>query len=129
MSLRIDISNIIDLQPSLTVNECIISCVNHHDIIIDPICFSLCMKEQVHGDYKVKADQQDKVMCHSKHHEVSIGFSHSHFVLPIPLQLAPSFSTPVCCVSYYLHFEFVTTSESGVKQEIPKVINTINNSQ
>jgi len=81
---------------------------------------SLCMKEQVHGDYKVKVDQQDKVMCHSKHHEVSIGFSHSHFVLPVPLQLSPSFSTPVCCVSYYLHFEFVTTAEPGAKQEIPK---------
>ena len=49
------------------------------------VLFSLCMKEQVHGDYKVKADQQDKVMVHSKHHEVCVGFSHSHFVLPIPL--------------------------------------------
>ena len=34
--------------------------------------FSLCMKEQVHGDYKVRVDQQDRVLCHSKHHEVRI---------------------------------------------------------
>ena len=34
--------------------------------------FSLCMKEQVHGDYKVRVDQQDRVLCHSKHHEVLI---------------------------------------------------------
>ena len=30
------------------------------------------MKEQVHGDYKVRVDQQDRVLCHSKHHEVTI---------------------------------------------------------
>jgi len=81
---------------------------------------SLCMKEGVHGNYKVKWDQQDKVIAHSRHHEVCIGFSHSHFVLPIPLHLAPSFATPVCCISYYLHFEFVTTDDSGGKQEVPK---------
>ena len=84
------------------------------------ILFSLCMKEQVHGDYKVKDDQQDKIISHSKHHEVCIGFSHSHFVLPIPLQLAPSFTTPVCCVSYYLHFEFVTSPAPGSRQEVPR---------
>ena len=48
--------------------------------------------------------------------KVSIGFSHSHLVLPVPLQLAPSFSTPVCCVSYYLHFQFVTTPTPATKQ-------------
>ena len=71
---------------------------------------SLCMAEKVSGDHKVKEDQQDKILSHSRHHEVSLGFDHSHFVLPVPLQLAPSFSTPVCSVSYYLHFEFVTTA-------------------
>ena len=30
------------------------------------------MKEQVHGDYKVRVDQQDRVLCLSKHHEVRI---------------------------------------------------------
>ena len=98
------------------------------------------MKEQVHGDYKVRVDQQDRVLCHSKHHEVriilflysvtypatitlkvSIGFSHSHLVLPVPLQLAPSFSTPVCCVSYYLHFQFVTTPTPATKQVINNI--------
>ena len=77
------------------------------------------MKEQVHGDYRVKVDQQDKVMAHSKHHEVCVGFSHSHFVVPIPLQLAPSFSTPVCCVSYYLHFQFVTSLGSRTGRRCP----------
>ena len=48
--------------------------------------------------------------------KVSIGFSHPHLVLPVPLQLAPSFSTPVCCVSYYLHFQFVTTPTPATKQ-------------
>ena len=81
---------------------------------------SLCQAEQVAGEHKVREDQQDKILTHSKHHEVSLGFAHSHFVLPVPLQLAPSFSTPVCSISYYLHFEFVTTASKGEKQEVPE---------
>lgn len=81
---------------------------------------SLCQAEQVEGSHRVKEDQQDKILTHSKHHEVSLGFAHSHFVLAVPLGLAPSFSTPVCTVSYYLHFEFVTTAGKGEKQEVPQ---------
>ena len=81
---------------------------------------SLCQAEKVSGEYRVKEDQQDKILTHSKHHEVSLGFAHSHFVLPVPLQLAPSFCTSVCTVSYYLHFEFVTTAGKGEKQEVPE---------
>lgn len=100
-----------DIVASLDFTAGTVQCVQYS--------VSLCMKEQVHGDYKVRVDQQDRVLCHSKHHEVSIGFSHSHLVLPVPLQLAPSFSTPVCCVSYYLHFQFVTTPTPATKQDVP----------
>ena len=81
---------------------------------------SLCQAEKVSGEHKVREDQQDKILTHSKHHEVCLGFAHSHFVLPVPLQLAPSFSTSVCTVSYYLHFEFVTTAGRGEMQEVPE---------
>ena len=44
------------------------------------------MKEQVHGDYKVRVDQQDRVLCHSKHHEVTI----IYFIFSICLFNHPS---------------------------------------
>ena len=81
---------------------------------------SLQLREAIEQEYRVKEDQQDKLVTHSKHHEVCIGFSHSHMVLPIPLQLAPSFSTPICSVSYILHFEFVTSVSGSVKQPVPE---------
>ena len=101
-----------DIVASLDLTVGTLDCVQYS--------VSLCMAEKVSGDHKVKEDQQDKILSHSRHHEVSLGFDHSHFVLPVPLQLAPSFSTPVCSVSYYLHFEFVTTASRGEKQEVPQ---------
>ena len=58
--------------------------------------------------FRVKEDQPAKLTGHSKQHEVCLGLSHSHMVLPIPLQLSPSFATNVCSLQYQLHFEFVT---------------------
>jgi len=81
---------------------------------------SLQLREGIEQEYRVKEDQQDKLVTHSKHHEVCLGFSNSHMVLPIPLQLAPSFSTPICSVSYILHFEFVTSVSGTAKQPVPE---------
>jgi len=81
---------------------------------------SLQLKEGIEAEYRVKEDQQDKIVTHSKHHEVCLGFSQSHMVLPIPLQLAPTFSTPICSVSYILHFEFVISVNGSAKQPVPE---------
>merc|ERR1719244_171451 len=81
---------------------------------------SLQLVETVEQSYKVKQEQGDKVVTHSKHHEVCLGFSHSHMVLPIPLQLAPSFTTPVCSVNYNLHFEFVISADGIECQPVPE---------
>jgi len=81
---------------------------------------SLQLREGIEPEYRVKEDQQDKLVTHSKHHEVCLGFSHSHMVLPVPLQLAPSFSTPICSVSYILHSSFVTSVSGVVKQPVPE---------
>jgi len=80
---------------------------------------SLQLREGIEQEYRVKEEQQDKMVTHSKHHEVCLGYSHSHMVLPIPLQLSPSFSTPICSVSYILHFEFVTSVSGVFKQPVP----------
>ena len=101
-----------DIVASLDLTVGTLDCVQYS--------VSLCMAEKVMAEHRVREDQQDKILSHSRHHEVSLGFDHSHFVLPVPLHLAPSFSTPVCSVSYYLHFEFVTTASKGEKQEVPE---------
>ena len=81
---------------------------------------SLQLVESIEEDYRVKKDQADKIVTHSRHHEVCLGYSQSHMALPIPLTLAPSFATPVCSVSYLLHFEFVTSVEGLNPQPIPE---------
>jgi len=81
---------------------------------------SLQLVETIEPAYRVKEDQGDKVVTHSKHHEVCLGFSHSHMVLPVPLQLAPSFATPICGVSYNLHFEFVISVDEIENQPVPE---------
>ena len=81
---------------------------------------SLQLVESIEEGYRVKADQADKIVTHSRHHEVCLGYSQSHMALPIPLTLAPTFATPVCSVSYLLHFEFVTSGEGLDEQGVPE---------
>jgi len=81
---------------------------------------SLQQLEAIEPGHKAAAEQQDKVITTSKHHEVCLGFSHSHMVLPIPLALSPSFSTPLATVSYSLHFEFVLSPGGLEHQPVPQ---------
>jgi len=80
---------------------------------------SLQSIEAVEARMKVREDQPDKVVNQSKQHEVCLGFAHSHLVLPVPLNLTPSFSTNICKVHYMLHFEFVTSVKGVAKQTVP----------
>lgn len=81
---------------------------------------SLQSIETVEKDYRVKDDQDAKSVSHNKHHEVCIGFATSHMALPIPLHLAPSFSTQICNLQYILHFEFVTSVTEIPPQPVPE---------
>jgi len=81
---------------------------------------SLQLVETIEEGYRVREDQLSKVVTHSRHHEVCLGYSHSHMAVPVPLTLAPSFATPVCSVSYILHFEFVTAAEGVAEQGVPE---------
>jgi len=81
---------------------------------------SLQQVEAIEQEHKAAAEQQDKVVTASKHHEVCLGFSHSHMVLPVPLSLSPSFSTSLATVSYSLHFEFVLSTEGLQTQAVPQ---------
>lgn len=50
-----------------------------------------------------------KITNFTKHHEICIGLLQTQMILPIPLQVTPSFSTEVVEVRWRLHFQFVTT--------------------
>jgi len=80
---------------------------------------SLQSIESVEPKFRVNEDQPSKVVNQSKQHEVCLGFSQSHLILPIPLHLTPSFSTNICRMEYRLHFEFVSSVSGLEKQEIP----------
>ncbi|XP_037049692.1 RAB6A-GEF complex partner protein 2 [Bradysia coprophila] len=59
------------------------------------------------------AEVSGKIMNFTKHHEVCVGLLQTQMILPVPLHVTPSFSTPLVDVRWRLHFEFVTsTSES-----------------
>jgi len=81
---------------------------------------SLQSVEEVQDQFKAKEDLPDKVVNQSKQHEVCLGFSQSHLVLPVPLHLTPSFSTNICKMKYILHFEFVTSVRGLELQGIPE---------
>jgi len=83
---------------------------------------SLQSVETVQPKFRVKEDQSAKVVNQSKQHEVCLGFTQSHLVLPIPLHLTPSFSTNICKMEYTLHFEFVTSVSGLARQEIPEEV-------
>ena len=55
---------------------------------------SLCAKEEIAMEHRARPEQGERVIPASKQQEVCLGFQHTHLVLPIPLHLAPSFSSP-----------------------------------
>lgn len=51
-----------------------------------------------------------KITNFTKHHEICIGLMQTQMILPIPLQVTPSFVTDLVDVRWRLHFQFVTTT-------------------
>lgn len=63
-----------------------------------------------------------KVTNFTKHHEICIGLLQTQMILPIPLQVTPSFSTDLVEVRWRLHFQFVTTlSDDLMPSDGPEV--------
>lgn len=54
-----------------------------------------------------------KITEHSKYHEVTIGLELTHIILPVPLNVTPSFKTDQVEVRWRLHFQFVTSTNQG----------------
>jgi len=90
------------------------------DLVCVQYSVSLQLIEAIQPEFKAKEETVDRVTTQTRHHEVCLGYSHSHMSLPVPLTLAPSFATNVCSVSYNLHFEFVTSVGAFPLQGIPE---------
>ncbi|XP_022920364.1 RAB6A-GEF complex partner protein 2 [Onthophagus taurus] len=60
-------------------------------------------------------NKQTKISTYSKHHEVCLGLKYTQVILPIPLHVTPAFSTKLVSLKWRLHFEFVTSTNSGLQ--------------
>uniref|UniRef100_U5EY67 Putative retrograde golgi transport protein rgp1 n=1 Tax=Corethrella appendiculata TaxID=1370023 RepID=U5EY67_9DIPT len=54
----------------------------------------------------------------TKHHEVCLGLSQTQMILPVPLYVTPTFSTDLVEVKWRLHFQFVTSTNEELNQQI-----------
>ncbi|KAF4525037.1 hypothetical protein B566_EDAN001950 [Ephemera danica] len=85
---------------------------------------ALQSEEEVAPGHRRHPNQQAAVVVYSKAHEVCLGLLHSHLSLPIPLYLAPTFSTGLVSLKWRLHFEFVTSLEPNPDLNcVPEITN------
>ncbi|XP_059486249.1 RAB6A-GEF complex partner protein 2 [Neocloeon triangulifer] len=72
---------------------------------------ALQSEEEIEEGRRHHPNQAPAVSISSKAHEVCLGLQNSHLCLPIPLHLAPTFSTNLVSLKWKLHFEFVISVE------------------
>ncbi|KAB7497112.1 RAB6A-GEF complex partner protein 2 [Armadillidium nasatum] len=65
-----------------------------------------------------KENQRPVVVPYTKTHEVCLSFSHTNFLLTIPLSVTPTFSTDIVKLRWSIHFEFVLNI-GGEAQSLP----------
>uniref|UniRef100_A0A182RNN1 RAB6A-GEF complex partner protein 2 n=1 Tax=Anopheles funestus TaxID=62324 RepID=A0A182RNN1_ANOFN len=59
-----------------------------------------------------------RITNYSKHHEVCLGMLQTQVILPIPLHVTPTFRTDLVEVSWRLHFQFVTSTNTELGSEM-----------
>jgi len=95
-----------DIVGSLDFNDSNVPCVQ--------FAVTLQSVEEVTPECRESETQRSNILSYSKVHEMCAGYEQTHFVLPIPLHVTPSFASDVVRLKWRLHFEFVT-STSDVK--------------
>lgn len=97
------------------------------------VSVSLQCEEETIIDVKDEKNKQIRLMTFSKHHEVCLGYKFTQLVLPIPLHITPTFTTPLgnffwrlivklayvtvlvlVSLKWRLHFEFVTSTSKAL---------------
>jgi len=92
-----------DIVGSLDFSESTVPCIQY--------AVSLQSMEDLTPEYRAEK-QRNVVATYSKFHEMVIGYQQSHFVIPVPLHVTPSFHTDHIHLKWKLHFEFVISNSS-----------------
>jgi len=90
-----------DIVGSLDFSGCNVPCLQ--------FAVTLQSVEEVSPECRKLEGQKPALSSFSKYHEMCVGYQQSHFVLPIPLHVTPSFYTDLITLKWRLHFEFVTS--------------------
>jgi len=91
-----------DIVGALDFSESNVICVQY--------AVTLQSVEEVTPECRKLENQKPSISSLSKAHEMCIGFQQTHFVLPVPLHMTPSFFTDLINLKWRLHFEFVTST-------------------
>ncbi|CAL8086580.1 unnamed protein product [Orchesella dallaii] len=104
-----------DIVGSLDFSESNVPCIQY--------AVTLQSVEEISPECRKHENQRPSINSFSKFHEMCVGFQQSHFVLPVPLHVTPSFYTDLVTLKWRLHFEFVTSMQdsktSGLKLSEP----------
>lgn len=92
-----------DIVGSLDFSGCNVPCLQ--------FAVTLQSVEEITPECRKIEGQKPAVSAFSKFHEMCVGYQQSHFVLPLPLHITPSFYTDLVTLKWRLHFEFVTSIE------------------
>lgn len=95
-----------DIVGSLDFSGCNVPCLQ--------FAVTLQSVEEVTPECRTSEGQKPAVNSFSKSHEMCVGYQQTHFVLPIPLHVTPSFYTDLVTLKWRLHFEFVTSTADEV---------------
>jgi hypothetical protein len=101
-----------DIVGSLDFSESSVPCVQY--------AVSLQSWEELTPECR-KDTQKPFVNSSSKFHEMVIGYQQTSFVLPIPLNVTPSFYTDLINLKWKLHFEFVTCTSLAAELNLSSI--------
>lgn len=101
-------------------------------IIVVILCFDLIQfsvtlqsEESISSECKVNAGTSSSRSSssvlrtnHSSYHDFCLHTDSTQVILPIPLTITPAFQTNIVCLSWKLHFEFVTTKADNLTPTI-----------
>jgi hypothetical protein len=99
-----------DIVGSLDFSESNVPCIQY--------AVTLQSVEEISPECRKIETQKPALSSYSKFHEMVIGYQQTHFVLPVPLHITPSFHTDIINLKWRLHFEFVTSTSSFESKEL-----------
>ncbi|KAH1169199.1 hypothetical protein KIL84_013789 [Mauremys mutica] len=81
---------------------------------------SLQTEESIQEEFQRRHGQPVSYSTHARHQESCLHTARCSFSLPVPLSSTPGFTTNIVSLKWRLHFEFVTSRESGEAHTVPE---------